>query len=71
MGKSLMRNKMRWKKTLNFTTQKMWEKISGGKAHSNTRKHIRDILTITNVFLDQKRVNVCEHTVKMAPSESF
>ena len=24
----------------------------------------------TNVFLDQKRVNVCEHIVKMAPRES-
>jgi hypothetical protein len=26
---------------------------------------------ITDVFLDQKRVNVCEHTVKTAPCESF
>ena len=26
---------------------------------------------ITDVFLDQKRVNVCEHTVKMAPREHF
>ena len=26
---------------------------------------------ITDVFLDQKKVNVCEHTVKMAPHESF
>ena len=25
------------------------------------------MLTITDVFLDQKRVNVCEHAVKMAP----
>ena len=28
-------------------------------------------MTITDVFLDQKRVNVCEHTVKMAPCERF
>ena len=26
---------------------------------------------ITDVFLDQKGVNVCEHTVKMAPCEIF
>ena len=36
-----------------------------GKAHTNTRKFILYILMITDVFLDQKRVNVCEHTVKM------
>jgi hypothetical protein len=29
------------------------------------------ILMITDVFLNQKRVNVCEHMVKMAPRESF
>jgi hypothetical protein len=27
----------------------------------------RYVLTITDVFLNHKRVNVCEHTVKMAP----
>ena len=42
------------------------EKISGGKAHSNTRKPM-----ITDFFLNQKRVNVCEHMVKMASCESF
>ena len=47
------------------------EEISGGKAHKNTRKYILNILTITNVFLDQKRVNLCEHTVKKAPRECF
>ena len=26
---------------------------------------------ITDVFLDQKRVNICEHTVKMVPCDSF
>jgi hypothetical protein len=26
---------------------------------------------ITDVFLDQKRVNVCEHMVEIAPLESF
>ena len=40
------------------------EEISGGKAHTNTRKFIRNISTVTEVFLNQKRVNVCEHTVK-------
>ena len=42
------------------------EEISRGKAHTNTWKLIRNILTITDAFLDQKRVNVCEHMVKMA-----
>ena len=26
-------------------------------------------MTITNVFLNKKRINVCEHIVKMAPHE--
>ena len=26
---------------------------------------------ITDFFLDQKRVNVCEHTVKTVPHKSF
>ena len=26
---------------------------------------------ITDVFLDQKRANVCEHPIKIAPHESF
>ena len=41
------------------------EEISGGKEHTNTWKLIQDILMITDVFLNQKRVNVCEHRVKM------
>ena len=28
-------------------------------------------MTITDVFLDQKSVNLCEHAVKTALSESF
>ena len=36
------------------------------KAHLNTQKFNWNVSTITDVFLDQKRVNVCEHTVKMA-----
>ena len=47
------------------------EEFSGGKAHTNTWKLIRNILTVTNVFLNQKRVNVCEHMVKMASIRSF
>ena len=43
------------------------EEISEGKAHTNIRK-LRDILTITDVFLDQKTVNVFERMVKMALS---
>jgi hypothetical protein len=33
--------------------------------HTNTLKLICNISTITNVFLNQKRVNVCEYMVKM------
>ena len=29
------------------------------------------VLTFIEVFLNQKRINVYEHTVKMAPCESF
>ena len=47
------------------------EEISGWKAHADTRKFNWIFLTITDVFLDQKRVNVCEHMVKMVSHESF
>ena len=47
------------------------EDITGGKAHVNTRKLNLNILTITEVFLNQNRVNVCEHTTKMASLESL
>ena len=46
------------------------EEISERKAHTNTWKLNWNILTITDVFLDEKRVNVCENMVKMAPHES-
>ena len=32
-----------------------------GQAHTNTQKLNRDILTGTAIFLNRKRVNVCEH----------
>jgi len=38
--------------------------ISRRKAHGRNR-------TITNVILDETRVNVCEHNVKTVPCESF
>jgi hypothetical protein len=28
-------------------------------------------LITTDVFLNQKRINVCEYTIKMAPHDSF
>ena len=48
------------------------EEISGGKAHTNTRKqtYLKYFDNHRCFFLDQKRVNVCEHTVKMASHES-
>ena len=42
-----------------------------GQAHTNTRKLNRDILTGMAVFLNQKRVNVCEHTTKTASLDSL
>ena len=42
------------------------EEISDGQAHTNTRKLYRDTSTGTAVFINRKRVNVCEHTTKMA-----
>ena len=39
----------------------------------NTHKHMEtwNISVITDAFLDQKRLNVCEHAVKMASHECF
>ena len=42
------------------------KETSGLNAYTNTWKLDWNILTITDVFLDQKRVNICEHAVKMA-----
>ena len=42
------------------------EEISGVKAHTNTWKLNQNISMVTDVFINQKRVNVCEHTTKMA-----
>ena len=47
------------------------EEISDEKAHKNTRKLIQNISTITYIFLNQKRVNVCEHMTKIASLECF
>ena len=47
------------------------QEISRGKAQTNARKLIENIFMVTEVFLNQKRVNVCEHTVKMTSQEGF
>ena len=47
------------------------EEISGRKAHTNTPKLNWNVLTITDVFLNQMRVNLFEHMVKTGPCESF
>ena len=39
----------------------------GRKAQINVRKLNCYVLTITDVFFNQKRINVWEHTVKIAP----
>ena len=41
------------------------------KAHINTQKLNWNILMITDIFLNQKRVNVCEHTVRSCPHHVF
>jgi hypothetical protein len=46
------------------------EEISRGKVHINTWKLDQNISTVIEVFLNQKRVNVCEHMTKMASLES-
>ena len=43
------------------------EEISVGKSRTNTLKLIQNILMITDIFLNHKRVN----TVKMASQENF
>ena len=47
------------------------EEITEGQAHANTQKLYQDISTGTAVFINRKRVNVCEHTTKMASLESL
>ena len=47
------------------------EKITEGQAHTNTQKLYRNISTGTVIFINQKRVNVCEHMTKMASLESL
>ena len=41
------------------------------EAHANTQKINQNIMTVTAVFLNQKRMNVCEHTTQMASLVSF
>ena len=45
-------------------------KRSPGERQINTRK-LTDILTLTEVFFDQKRKNICKCTVTLAPLDSF
>ena len=47
------------------------KRFSGQKSHTNTRKFDLNISAITDAFLDQKKVNVREHMVKMAPRDRF
>ena len=45
------------------------DEITVGQAHKNTWKLNQNILTGMAVFINQKRANVCEHTIKMASLE--
>ena len=54
----------KWKKKGKTLTEKLTDFWRRG-----THKLIWNISTITDVFLDQKRVIVCEHMLKMAPRE--
>ena len=44
-----------------------YQKMKRSPDERHTRKLNLNILTNTDVFLNQKRVNVCEYTVKTAP----
>jgi hypothetical protein len=45
-------------------------KVKGrGKEYTNIQKLNQNILMITDVFLNQKRVNACEHTAKIMSLE--
>ena len=51
-----------------------YQKLKRSPEERHTQKQyelIQNILTITDVFLNQERVNVCGHTVKMASLENF
>jgi hypothetical protein len=37
----------------------------------NKLKNTQILLTPMEVFLNQKRINICEHRVKMMPCDSF
>ena len=45
------------------------EEISGGKAHL-FKIYSQYILMITDVFLNPKKVNLCEHMVKMVSCDT-
>ena len=47
------------------------EELSRGKSHTKTWKLIRNIVAITDVLLNQKRVDVCKHMVKITSCEDF
>ena len=58
------------KGTKRGNTKKKNEEVSRWKAQINqkrTQKLNWYVSTFTEVFLNQKRINVCEHTLKMAP----
>jgi hypothetical protein len=46
-------------------------KRSPDERHTSTEKLNINVLTITDVFLDQKRVNACEHMVKTGRWEEW
>jgi hypothetical protein len=43
--------------------------VSNNMARDCTLKINRDVLTLLKVFVNQKRVNICEHIVKMVPHD--
>jgi hypothetical protein len=64
-GKNQSMDNIKWERKRKTLTRKM--KRSPEERH--TRKLISCISAITHVILDQKRVNVCEHTVKLMPRD--
>ena len=65
---SLSTVKTEWQSIL-YLSDKYNEKMkrSGWKGQINIQKLKWHVSTITDVFFNHKRINVCEHRIKMVP----
>ena len=54
-----------------MTLTKKWRGLQMKDTQKKSTGKKMRFLTLTEVFVNQKRVNVCEYTVKMAPHDSL